>query len=91
MAALHELLLLRQELTGAPTLLVHEGQLVEEHLRREGVTPEEVLQALREHGVDELALVKAAVLEVDGTISVIPSDALSTRTRRRLRGRKPLG
>jgi uncharacterized membrane protein YcaP (DUF421 family) len=44
------------------------------------------MQALREHGVDDLGQVKSAILEVDGTISVI---AASSRTRRRIRGRKP--
>ncbi len=76
---------------GNPTLIVHDGVLVEGPLRREGVTRDEVMQALREHGVDDLASVKTAVLEVDGTISVIPADAASSRTRRRLRGRKPMG
>jgi uncharacterized membrane protein YcaP (DUF421 family) len=82
---------LRQRLTGSPVLLVHEGTLLDENLRREGVTEDEVRQALREHGVDDLAEVKLAVLEVDGTISVIPAGAAATRTRRRLRGRKPSG
>lgn len=78
---------LQRGLLGTPTLLVHEGQLIEEHLRREGVTEDEVLQALREHGVDELNAVKTAILEVDGTISVIPRGTPSSRTRRRVRGR----
>ena len=60
---------------GTPTLLVHDGKLITEHCRQEGVTEDEVLQALREHGVDELAEVKSAVLEVDGTISVVPMGA----------------
>lgn len=82
---------LQRRLIGTPTLLVHEGELIREHLRREGVSEQEVIQALREHGVDELQGVKAAVLEVDGTISVIPANAPSSRTRRRVRGRKPAG
>jgi uncharacterized membrane protein YcaP (DUF421 family) len=82
---------LHRRLTGDPVLLVHDGALIEDHLRREGLTPDEVLQALREHGVDDLRAVKSAVLEVDGTISVVPSDAPSSRTRRRIRARKPAG
>ena len=74
---------------GGPTLLVHEGQLLPDPLRAEGLTEAELLQALREHGVDELAAVKSAVLEVDGTISVVPRDAPSSHTRRRIRARKP--
>jgi uncharacterized membrane protein YcaP (DUF421 family) len=80
---------LRGAVIGSPTLLVHEGQLMLAQLRSEGLTEDEVLQALREHGIDDLVAVKSAVLEVDGTISVVPRDAASSRTRRRIRGRKP--
>lgn len=80
---------LRRETVGSPTLLAHEGRLLDEHLRREGLTADEVLQALREHGIDDLSAVKTAVLEVDGTISVIPITAPSSRTRRRVHARKP--
>jgi uncharacterized membrane protein YcaP (DUF421 family) len=80
---------LRERLLGTPSLLVDNGKFVEEHLRREGITEDEVMQALREHGVDDLAKVRMAVLEVDGTISVVPDDATVTRTKRRLRARKP--
>jgi len=82
---------LRRGLIGTPTLLVQNGVLLQEHLRQEGVLEGEVLQALREHGVDDLSTVKLAVLEVDGTISVIPADAKSSRTRRRVRGRQRAG
>ena len=82
---------LREQIRGEPSLLVHDGKLVRENLRREAVDEAEVMQALREHGVEDLGAVKMAVLEVDGTISVIPSGAESTRTRRRVRGRKPAG
>jgi uncharacterized membrane protein YcaP (DUF421 family) len=82
---------LRREVVGTPTLLVHDGSLIQAHLDREGITADEVLQALREHGVADLSTVKSAVLEVDGTISVVPADAKSSRTRRRLHGRKPVG
>jgi uncharacterized membrane protein YcaP (DUF421 family) len=80
---------LQEQLVGQPTVLVNDGQLIQENLRREGVSADEVTQALREHGIEELKTVKLAVLEVDGTISVVPNDAHITRTRRRVRGRKP--
>jgi uncharacterized membrane protein YcaP (DUF421 family) len=79
----------RTRVIGSPTLLVHDGQIADANLRKEGIDVDEVLQALREHAVEELASVKSAVLEVDGTISVIPADAASSRTRKRIRGRKP--
>ena len=47
--------------------------------------------AMREHGVDDLSQVKAAILEVDGTISIVPEQAAVHRTQRRVRGRKPAG
>jgi uncharacterized membrane protein YcaP (DUF421 family) len=81
----------RRSIVGEPTLLVHDGTLLERHLSAEGVTHEEVQQALREHGIEDLNLVKLAVLEVDGTISVVPYGATAPRTRRRVRGRKPTG
>jgi uncharacterized membrane protein YcaP (DUF421 family) len=80
----------RSTVIGSPTLLVYNGQVIMDHLNKEGLTESEVLQALREHGVDDLVAVKSAVLEIDGTISVIPRDAPSTHTRRRIRGRKPV-
>ena len=58
-------------LRGSPTMLVHDGHLVPEHLRHEGLTLEDLNQALREHGVPEISDVHLAVLEVDGTISVL--------------------
>jgi len=82
---------LRERLVGTPTLLVHDGAFLEEHLRREGVTKDDVMQALREHGIEDVKDVKIAVLEVDGGISVIPADTPVRRTRRRIRGRKLLG
>lgn len=78
-------------LTGSPTLLVHDGQLVNDHLIQEGVTVEEVMMGLREHGIDSLDEVQSAILEVDGTISVIATDQPVHRTRRRVRGRKRAG
>jgi uncharacterized membrane protein YcaP (DUF421 family) len=73
---------------GTPTLLVYDGQVIRPHLEREGITEDQVLQALREHGVDDLKEVKSAVLEVDGSISVVPTSAPSSRTRRRIRGHR---
>ena len=78
----------RHQLGGTPTVLVNRGEVMAPHLRREGVTEDELLQALREHGVADVESVQLAVLEVDGTISVVPYDAPVHRTRRRIRGRK---
>ncbi|MFN8526322.1 MAG: DUF421 domain-containing protein [Chloroflexota bacterium] len=82
---------LRERLIGTPTLLVRDGRMLPANMAREGVTEAEVEQALREHGVGGVAGVALAFLEVDGTISVVPAESAIHRTRRRIRGRKPLG
>lgn len=76
---------LRTAVAGKPTLLVHDGHFVEDHLRREHVEPDEVLMAMREHGIKDLAEVEMAVLETDGSVSIVPKDSKTIRTRRRVR------
>ena len=55
-------------------MLIYHGEILEEHCRRAKVTRDELLQALREHGVARVEDVLFAVLEPDGTISVIRND-----------------
>ncbi len=76
----------RHWLIGEPVLIARDGHLLESALRKEGVTREHVVAAMREHGVDKLADVQMAVLEVDGTISIVPKEAQIHRTHRHLRG-----
>ncbi len=76
---------LEKHVVGEPVVLVSDGRLYGERLRGEGVTKDELMAALREHGVTGLAEVRLAVLEVDGDISVVPHDAPVHRTRRRFR------
>ncbi|HZP25636.1 MAG TPA: YetF domain-containing protein [Dehalococcoidia bacterium] len=76
---------LRRAVEGTPTLLISDGQLVTEHLKREGLDPDEVMMAIREHGVNSLEEVKLAVLETDGSISIVPTDTRTLRTRRHSR------
>jgi uncharacterized membrane protein YcaP (DUF421 family) len=64
----------RRFVQGTPTLLIHNGKLVTSHMSREHCTIDEVQRALREHGVDKLEDVALAVLEVDGSISVLKYD-----------------
>jgi uncharacterized membrane protein YcaP (DUF421 family) len=80
---------LEKRMDGEPVLFVSDGQVLRENMRREGVTNDELMAALREHGVTELGEVRMAVLEVDGTISVVPRDAKIHRTHRRFRGHGP--
>jgi uncharacterized membrane protein YcaP (DUF421 family) len=76
---------LRRAVEGTPTLLINDGKFVPEHLRREGLEEDEVLMAIREHGVSDVKDVRMAVLETDGSISIVPVDAGAIRTRRHVR------
>jgi uncharacterized membrane protein YcaP (DUF421 family) len=75
------------DVLGEPTVLINEGHLMMDHLRRERIDADEVLMAMREHGVEDITQVKHAILETDGTISIVTQDIPTMRTRRRVRGR----
>ena len=59
-------------IVGTPALVVYEGKMVEANLRREHITKEQVMMALRQHGLTDPDEVEMAVLEVDGSLSVVP-------------------
>ena len=64
---------LRHLIEGSPTLLILHGEVIPEHLRREGIDEDTLEAAVREHGVANLSDVEMAVLEIDGSISVVPA------------------
>jgi len=68
-------------LAGEGIMLIHHGQVLESHCRRAGITRDELLQALREHGVANVGDVMLAVLEPDGSVSVIRNDDVLPGTR----------
>jgi uncharacterized membrane protein YcaP (DUF421 family) len=75
----------RTLLAGHPTVIAQEGQWLEPALRREGLDHEDCMAALREHGLDNIQEVKLAVLELDGTISVVPTDQQVLKSHHRVR------
>ena len=56
---------------GTPTLLVHNGTILKPHLAFEKITEDELERAIREHGIESSHEVRSAVMEADGSISVI--------------------
>ncbi len=76
----------RHWMIGEPVLIARDGHFLNGVLQREGIAREQVETAMREHGVDKLSDVQMAVLEVDGTISIVPADSNVHRTHRHLRG-----
>ena len=67
---------LRRLIEGQPTLLVHDGKIIDAHMAREHVSMDELHRALREHGIDSFDQVALAVLEVDGSISCLKYDEI---------------
>lgn len=54
-----------------PTLLVSHGRFLDSAMRRERITREEVLSAIRGAGAVDLSNIHTVVLETDGSISVL--------------------
>lgn len=76
---------LRHLVEGTPTLLVLHGEVIREHMRKEGIDKESLQAALREHGVDEIKEVDMAVLEIDGSISVVPAGGITKHVKKPLK------
>ncbi len=72
---------IRKLVVGTPSLLVYDGEVIKEHLQKEQITVEALYTALREHGISNLNNVHQAILEIDGTISVLTKDELPSAPR----------
>jgi uncharacterized membrane protein YcaP (DUF421 family) len=57
-----------------PVLLIHNGVINQDNLRKEKLTIEELQSAIREHSIDSLHEVKLAMMEPDGNISIVSKD-----------------
>jgi uncharacterized membrane protein YcaP (DUF421 family) len=76
---------LRGVLEGQPTILVSRGKLLEQNIKREKIERDELEMAAREHGIEDLKSVELAVLEIDGSISIIPYSEHHVRVKRKLK------
>ena len=64
---------------GVTLLLVSEGRLLQDRMRKAQVEREDILEAARRlHGLQRLDQVRYAVLETDGSISIIPQPESGT-------------
>lgn len=59
---------------GEAILLVYKGNMKIDNMHRTRITHEELMEAVREHGIDSIADVDLAILEVDGNISILSND-----------------
>ena len=62
----------RRLLCGKPVILIENGHILQENLRRTRVTLDELTGHLREKDILDLNTVQFAILETDGNLSVFP-------------------
>jgi uncharacterized membrane protein YcaP (DUF421 family) len=63
---------LRRLLCGKPVILIENGRILQNNLRRTRITLDELTGQLREKDVLEIRTVQYAILETNGSISVFP-------------------
>jgi uncharacterized membrane protein YcaP (DUF421 family) len=63
-------------LEGVPVVIVDEGKLLRERMRKLRVDEDDIMEAAREsHGLERMEQVKYAVVERGGSIAIIPREA----------------
>ena len=72
---------------GDAIMLVYHGRMIDKHMRIARVSSDELMEAIREHGVKSISDVDLAILEVDGNISVL-SHGFSRKSSRRRKAHK---
>lgn len=75
---------------GEPVVLIQDGHLIAANVARQHLSWDQLDAAIREHGVDGVRDVELGVLEVDGSISILPRPpaVAGHRPHRRLRGHR---
>jgi uncharacterized membrane protein YcaP (DUF421 family) len=78
----------RKIIQGQPSLLIHDGEVITAHMAREHVSMDALECAIREHGVTTYKEVALAVLEVDGSISVLKYEEIQPSAQNHLARRR---
>ena len=80
----------RKFIQGQPSMLIHDGQVIESHMAKEHVSMDELERAMREHGIADYHQVAIGVLEVDGSMSFLKYDDINPTANTHLVRRKGL-
>ncbi len=72
---------------GDATMLIYKGKMIESHMKKARISADELMEAVREHGVATVAEVDLAIMEVDGSISVL-TDKYQRKTNKRRKSHK---
>jgi uncharacterized membrane protein YcaP (DUF421 family) len=70
----------RHLIQAEPSLLLHRGRFLDSALRAERVATDEVLAAIRGADILDVADVEAAILETDGSISIVRRSGAAARS-----------
>jgi uncharacterized membrane protein YcaP (DUF421 family) len=65
---------IEQLYVGEPVVLVKDGEFVEGSLKREELSEDDIMMALRSHGLGRIKDAHLIVLEADGSMSVVPKE-----------------
>lgn len=66
--------ILEKAINSTPVILFYNGEFIEESLKKERITKKEILAEIRSYRLEQLSDVRAVILEVNGTFSVIKKD-----------------
>lgn len=77
--------LVKRLLEFPPAVVGRDGHWIDKTIDREDLDEEDLDAALREHGLESVEQMRLAVLEPDGSISIVPEDGaeITLRSRRR--------
>ena len=62
-------------LDGSPTIVVENGVVADDKMKMVNISVDDILLAARHHGIYQLEKIKFAILERNGQISIIPTEA----------------
>lgn len=74
----------RAILCGKPSIIIRNGKLEQEEMRRNRLTVDELLEELRCQGHPDISTVQYAILETNGQLSILPYAAQSPPSRQDL-------
>ena len=74
---------------GDATMLIYQGKIIDSHMKKAKISTDELMEAVREHGVKSISEVDLAIMEVDGSISIL-SDKYQKKTVKKRQAHKVL-
>jgi len=76
---------LSELLQGHPIMLIYDGKPLSENMKKAKVSIYELEESAREHGIKSIEDVDLAILELDGTISIVAEDYTNLIKKRKRR------